>query len=226
MDPFLTEEHKIFREEVRKFAQREIEPLVEDAEREQKFPKELIARAREAGLLGLSIPEKYGGVGADMLMVSIVSEELVRMCAGIGVGLFSVILGPGAIAATGTEEQKQKYLPSAVSGKKVFCLAITEPDAGSDVSAIRTTAKEDGDHFILNGAKTWISNAHVADVALVYAKTEPALKHKGMTKHLLWEEYTQAYPNRSYSYPQYCFLYQEWASKQKRSMRQVHKAGD
>ena len=108
MEPFLTEEHEIFRETVRKFAQREIEPLIEEAEREEKFPKQLIARARELDLLGLSIPEKYGGVGADMFMVSIVSEELVRVCAGIGVGLFSVILGgeemdPGAIAAVGTE---------------------------------------------------------------------------------------------------------------------------
>jgi alkylation response protein AidB-like acyl-CoA dehydrogenase len=102
MDPFLSEEHVIFRENVRRFAQKEIEPLIEEAEREQKFPKQLIGRAREAGLLGLSIPEQYGGSGGDIFMVSILSEELAHVCAGIGVGLFSVILGPGAIATVVT----------------------------------------------------------------------------------------------------------------------------
>jgi alkylation response protein AidB-like acyl-CoA dehydrogenase len=180
MDPFLTEEHKIFRETVRKFAQREIAPLIEEAEREEKFPKKLIGRARELDLLGLSIPEKYGGVGADMFMVSIVSEELVRVCAGIGVGLFSVILGPGAIAAIGTEEQKEKYLPGAIRGEKVFCLAITEPDAGSDVSSVKTTAKEDGDHYILNGCKTFITNGTFADYAFIAAYTDKSKGYAGM----------------------------------------------
>ncbi len=180
MDPFLTEEHKIFRETIRKFAQSEIEPLIEEAEREEKFPKQLIRRARELDLLGLSIPEKYGGVGADMFMVSIVSEELVRVCAGIGVGLFSVILGPGAIAAVGTEEQKEQYLPGAIKGEKVFCLAITEPDAGSDVSSIKTTAKEDGDHYILNGRKIFITNGTFADYAFIAAYTDKSKGYAGM----------------------------------------------
>jgi alkylation response protein AidB-like acyl-CoA dehydrogenase len=180
MDPFLTEEHQIFRETIRKFAQSEIEPLIEEAEREEKFPKQLIARARELDLLGLSIPEKYGGVGADMFMVSIVSEELVRVCAGIGVGLFSVILGPGAIAAVGTEEQKEKYLPAAIKGEKVFCLAITEPGAGSDVSSIQTTAKQDGDHYILNGRKIFITNGTFADYAFIAAYTDKSKGYTGM----------------------------------------------
>jgi alkylation response protein AidB-like acyl-CoA dehydrogenase len=180
MDPFLTEEHQIFRETIRKFAQSEIEPLIEEAEREEKFPKQLIARARELDLLGLSIPEKYGGVGADMFMVSIVSEELVRVCAGIGVGLFSVILGPGAIAAVGTEEQKEKYLPAAIKGEKVFCLAITEPGAGSDVSSIQTTAKQDGDHYILNGRKIFITNGTFADYAFIAAYTDKSKGYAGM----------------------------------------------
>ena len=180
MDPFLTEEHQIFRETIRKFAETEITPLIEEAEREEKFPKQLIAKARELDLLGLSIPEKYGGVGADMFSVSIVSEELVRVCAGIGVGLFSVILGPGAIASIGTEEQKQKYLPGAINGEKVFCLAITEPDAGSDVSGIRTTAKKDGDHYILNGRKIFITNGTFADYAFVAAYTDKSQGYGGM----------------------------------------------
>jgi alkylation response protein AidB-like acyl-CoA dehydrogenase len=180
MDPFLTEEHEIFRETIRKFAHSEIEPLIEEAEREEKFPQQLIARARDLGLLGLSIPEKYGGVGADMFMVSIVSEELVRVCAGIGVGLFSVILGPGAIASVGSEEQKERYLPGAIAGEKVFCLAITEPGAGSDVSSIETTAKEDGDHYILNGRKIFITNGTFADYAFIAAYTDKSKGYGGM----------------------------------------------
>ena len=180
MEPFLSEEHGIFRENVRRFAQKEIEPLIEEAEREQKFPMQLIGRAREAGLMGLGIPEKYGGSGGDIFMVSILSEELAHVCAGIGVGLFSVILGPGAIAAVGTEEQREKYLPAAVAGEKVYCLAITEPDAGSDVSAIRTTAKEDGDHYILNGRKIFITNGTFADYAFVAAYLDKSKGYAGM----------------------------------------------
>jgi alkylation response protein AidB-like acyl-CoA dehydrogenase len=177
MDFFLTEEHKMFRETVRKFARKEIEPLIEEAEREQKFPKQLIAKARDAGFLGLSIPEKYGGTGADMLMVSILSEELVRVCAGLGVGLFGVILGPGAIARMGNEEQKKKYLPDALKGEKIFCLGITEPNAGSDVSSIETTAKKDGDYYILNGRKIFITNGTFADYVFIAAYTD---KSKGL----------------------------------------------
>jgi alkylation response protein AidB-like acyl-CoA dehydrogenase len=180
MEPYLTEEHLIFRENVRRFAQKEIEPLIEEAERTQVFPKALIARAREAGLMGMSISEKYGGSGGDIFMVSILSEELVRVCAGIGVGLFSVILGPGAIATVGTEEQKERYLPTGVTGEKVFCLGITEPDAGSDVSSIRTTAKKDGDHYILNGRKIFITNGTFADYVFVAAYIDKSKGYAGM----------------------------------------------
>ena len=180
MDIFLTEEHKMFRETVRKFAQKEIEPLIEEAERKQEFPKHLIAKAREAGFLGMIIPEEYGGAGGDMLMVSILSEELVRVCAGIGVGLFGVILGPGAISTLGTEEQKKKFLPQALKGETVFCLGITEPGAGSDVSSIETTARKDGDHYVLNGRKIFITNGTFADYAFIAAYTDKSKGYAGM----------------------------------------------
>lgn len=180
MDAFLSEEHLIFRETVRHFAQKEIEPLIEEAEREQKFPRQLIGRAREAGLTGLSISEEYGGSGGDIFMVSILSEELVRVCAGIGVGLFSVILGPGAISTTGTKEQKERYLPAGARGEKVFCLALTEPDAGSDLASIATTAARDGDHYVLNGRKIFITNGTFADYAFVAAYIDKSKGYAGM----------------------------------------------
>jgi alkylation response protein AidB-like acyl-CoA dehydrogenase len=180
MEAFLSEEHLIFRETVRQFARKEIEPLIEEAEREQTFPRQLIGRAHEAGLMGLSISEDYGGAGGDIFMVSILSEELARVCAGIGVGLFSVILGPGAISAAGTKEQKERYLPAGARGEKVFCLALTEPDAGSDLASIRTTARRDGDHYVLNGRKIFITNGTFADYAFVAAYTDKSKGYGGM----------------------------------------------
>jgi alkylation response protein AidB-like acyl-CoA dehydrogenase len=180
MDVFLSEEHLIFRETVRRFARKEIEPLIEEAEREQKFPMPLIARAREAGLMGLSISEEYGGAGGDIFMVSILAEELVRVCAGIGVGLFSVILGPGAVSAVGTKEQKARYLPSGARGEKVFCLALTEPEAGSDLASIQTTARRDGEHYVLNGRKIFITNGTFADYAFVAAYIDKSKGYGGM----------------------------------------------
>jgi alkylation response protein AidB-like acyl-CoA dehydrogenase len=185
MDYFLTEEHRMFRDTVRKFAKQEIEPLIEEAEREQRFPKQLIAKARDAGFLGLSIPEEYGGAGGDMLMVSILSEELVRVCAGIGVGLFGVILGPGAISTLGTGEQKKKYLPTALRGEKVFSLGITEPNAGSDVSAIETTARRDGDHYIINGRKIFITNGTFADYVFIAAYRDKSKGYAGMAMFIV-----------------------------------------
>ena len=169
MDFTLSEEHKMFQKTVRDFAEKEIRPLIDEAEENQKFPMELIPRAREVGILGVGFPEEYGGFGGDMVMVSILSEELARVCSGIGVGLFSVAMGSGAILALGTEEQKQKYLPSAMRGEKIFALGLTEPNAGSDLSSIEMTAKKDGDSYILNGSKMFITNATFADYVFTAA---------------------------------------------------------
>jgi alkylation response protein AidB-like acyl-CoA dehydrogenase len=180
MDFELSDEHRIFRKTVRDFAEKEIAPLIEEAEREQRFPKELISRARDLGLLGVNIPEEYGGAGGDMIMVCILAEELARVCSGIAVGLFSVAMGPGAIYLLGTEEQKRRYLPSAFRGEKVFALGITEPNAGSDVSAIETTAHRDGDYFLLNGSKIFITNGTFADYVFIAAYTDKSKGYAGM----------------------------------------------
>lgn len=180
MDFELSDEHKIFRKTVRDFAEKEITPLIAEAEREQKFPKQLIARARDLGLLGVNFPEEYGGCGGDMIMVCIMAEELARVCSGIAVGLFSVAMGPGAIYLLGTEEQKRRYLPAALRGEKVFALGITEPNAGSDVSAIETTARRDGDHYVLNGSKIFITNGTFADYVFIAAYTDKSKGYAGM----------------------------------------------
>ncbi len=180
MDFELSDEHRIFRKTVRAFAEKEIAPLIEEAERGQEFPRQLIARARDLGLLGVSFPEEYGGSGGDMIMVCILAEELARVCSGIAVGLFSVAMGPGAIYLLGTEEQKRRYLPSAFRGEKVFALGITEPNAGSDVSAIETTARRDGDYFVLNGSKIFITNGTFADYVFIAAYTDKNKGYAGM----------------------------------------------
>lgn len=185
MDFNLSEEHKLFRESVRAFAKREMEPLVEEAERKQEFPKHLIQKAREAGFLGVGFPEEYGGHGGDLLMAVIMAEELARVCSGMGVSLFAVCMGPGSVLALGTDEQKKKYLPPAMRGEKTFCLAVTEPNAGSDVSAIETTAKLEGDHYVLNGRKIFITNGTFADYAATAAYVDKSLGLAGMRMFLV-----------------------------------------
>jgi len=180
MDFSLSEEHLLFRDTVRKFAEREIVPLIEEAEREQKFPRQLLIKARDAGLMGVNFPEKYGGAGGDTIMVSILSEELSRVCSGIGVGLFTAIMSPVAISDLGTEDQKNKYLPSAMRGETIFSLGITEPNAGSDVSAILTTAQRDDDYFIINGSKVFVTNGTFADYVFIAAYTDKSKGYSGM----------------------------------------------
>jgi alkylation response protein AidB-like acyl-CoA dehydrogenase len=185
MDFELSNEHKMFRKTVRDFAEKEITPLIEESEKEQNFPKQLIERAVKAGIFGVGFPEEYGGAGGDMIMVSILSEELARVCSGIGVGLFSVIMDPGAVLMLGTEEQKRRYLPPAMRGETVFCLAITEPNAGSDVSAIETTAKKDGDYYVLNGTKMFATNGTFADYVFIAAYTDKSKGYGGMNMFIV-----------------------------------------
>lgn len=172
MDFALSEEHRLFQKTVRDFAEKEIVPLIDEAEETQTFPKELIPKAREVGLIGVGFPEEYGGFGGDMVMVSILSEELARVCSGIGVGLFSVAMGSGAVLALGTEEQKKTYIPPAMRGEKVFALGLTEPNAGSDLSSIEMTATKEGDSYILNGTKMFITNATFADYVFTAATVD------------------------------------------------------
>ena len=165
-----TEEHNIFRESVRKFLENEVKPHAEQWEEDGIVPRSIWKKMGDMGFLCMDIPEEYGGLGADWLYSVILQEELPRttIC-GLAAPLHSDVVVP-YISAFGSEELKQKYLPGCVSGDIITAVAMTEPDAGSDLAAMRTTAKRDGDDVIINGQKTFISNGLLNDLVIVAAK--------------------------------------------------------
>lgn len=175
MDFSLSPEHEMTRKMVRDFAQKEIAPVVKEYDRKQEPIPFALKRMGELGILGICIPVKYGGAGMDFLSLGLACEELeavdtsLRVAMSVHTGLCSLTL-----LQWGTEEQKQKFLKPLASGQKIGCGAFTEPGMGSDVAAMTTSAKRDGDYYILNGEKMWISLASKADLALVTVKTNPA----------------------------------------------------
>ncbi len=176
-------DHDMFRQSVRRFVEKEITPYVEEWERAGEVPKEAVARAGELGFLGVKFPEEFGGSGGDCVYDAIVVEEFAKGASG-GVG--TAITATVEIAVTpiwryGSTEQKRRYLEPAVRGKRIGALAVTEPDAGSDVAAIRTTARKDGNEYVLSGTKTFITNGVNADFVCVAAKTHAQLGHKGIS---------------------------------------------
>ncbi len=188
MEFSLTEDQKMMQETARRFAQEVIVPTMEEDEKNHHFNRDILRQMAELGLFGCVIPAEYGGLGLDDGMVTsmVITEEIARVSPSWGLPFNMQTQGPArSILRWGTEEQRQTYIPKLVDAEWLGAFAITEPNSGSDVASVKTTAVEDGDHYVLNGSKTWISNAHTADVALVYAKTEPALKHKGMTCFLV-----------------------------------------
>ncbi len=180
-----TAEHELFRDQVRKFVEREIAPHHADWEKAKRVPREAWLKAGEAGLLCMTMPEEYGGQGADTMYPIVFGEEMARVRAsGPGFGLHSDIIAP-YIANVGTEEQKRKWLPRMARGETIAAIAMTEPGAGSDLQAIRTTALRDGNEFVINGQKTFISNGQNADLIVVVAKTDPKQGAKGVTLFLV-----------------------------------------
>ncbi|MCK9363613.1 MAG: acyl-CoA dehydrogenase family protein [Syntrophales bacterium] len=173
MNFMLSEDEKMFQDNFRKFVQREIAPLVGDAEEKHRFPVELFPKLGKLGYLGIRFPEKYGGANANMLTECIWEEEMARVNVGIStsIGLGSAIAFH-AINEFGTEEQKRKFLLPGNQGRLIGAIAITEPNAGSDVAGIQTNAKKDGEFYILNGSKMWITNATIANVIVVIAYTD------------------------------------------------------
>lgn len=168
-----TEEHRQFRERVRRFFEREVTPFVGEWERQGVVPRSAWKRMGEEGFLCTGVPAEYGGIGADFLYSVIVTEELARTNhTGLAAPLHSDVVVP-YILSYGTEEAKKTYLPLCVSGDMITAIAMTEPDAGSDLAAISTTAREDGDHVVINGRKTFISNGMQCDL-LVLAAKDPA----------------------------------------------------
>jgi glutaryl-CoA dehydrogenase (non-decarboxylating) len=186
MDFKLDEELQAIRKTARDFSEKEIAPFADKWETEHYFPREIIKKMADLGFYGTLIPEKYGGNGMGFLAATIITEEIARASASMRVTFNMQMFGPAlSILRNGNEEQKQKYIPKLVSADLISCFAITEPNAGSDVMAIKTTAIPKGDYFLVNGTKTWISNAQVADLCILYAYNDPSAKSKGVSTFLL-----------------------------------------
>ena len=178
----LTEDQKLLQRTVRQFAESEVNPLAREIDETCQFPRETFRKAAELGLTGIALPESEGGAGFDHISYSIVIEEISRVCASTGVILSvqnSLYCDP--IHRFGTEEQKRTFLIPFARGEKIGCYALTEPQAGSNAAALATRAVRNGDHYVINGTKAWITNGGVADAAIVYVNTDPAKGEKGIT---------------------------------------------
>jgi alkylation response protein AidB-like acyl-CoA dehydrogenase len=190
MDFSLTEEHQMVRKMVRDFAEKEIAPHIKEQDRKQEFDRSLLTKMGQQGILGICLPVKYGGAGMDYLSLAIACEELERIDTAARVVL-SVHIGLNSLTLFqwGTPEQKQKYLVPQAAGTKIASYGLTEPNAGSDAVGIQTTAHKDGDHYVLNGEKMWISLADVADNFLIIAWTDVEKKkkrdHNGMSAFIV-----------------------------------------
>lgn len=174
MNLVFTEEQKMMQKMVRDFAQKEIAPAIEHMEETEEFPRHLIQKMAELGLMGIPIPEEYGGAGMDFTSYIIAINELSKVSATIGVILsVHTSVGTNPILYFGNEEQKKKYIPKLASGEYLGAFGLTEPSSGSDAASLKTRAVKKGDHYILNGSKIFITNAGEADVYIVFASTEP-----------------------------------------------------
>ncbi len=186
MDFDLSEEQKMIQETIRKFAKEEIAPVASENDKKGQFPREIFTKMAELGFAGTPIPEEYGGAGFDYISHAIVAEEIGRVDSSLrGTYSVQVSLVELPIYKFANEEQKKKYLPKLTSGEWMGCYGLTEPDAGSDPASMKSTAVEDGDYYVLNGQKTWITNAGIADLAIVYAKTDKEAGARGITAFLV-----------------------------------------
>ncbi len=178
LDDLLTDEHKMVRDAARDWVKRSVSPIIEEAAQKAEFPKEILGGLAEIGAFGPYIPEEYGGAGLDQISYGLIMQELERGDSGIRSTASvqsSLVMYP--IFKYGSEAQKQKYLPKLASGEFVGCFGLTEPNHGSNPGGMETKIKDMGDHFLLNGAKMWISNAPFADIAVVWAKNEEGRIH-------------------------------------------------
>jgi len=178
-----SEEHDLFRDQVRRFAEREIEPRVAEWNERGRVDRAIWRRLGEEGLLGANQPVEYGGAGGDFLYDAIVIEEVARVRAhGLAASLHSDICLP-YIVSYGSEEQKGSYVPRAIRGELILGIAMTEPGTGSDLAAVQTTARRDGDQYVINGSKMFISNGQIGDLFIVVAKTDPTANppHRGIS---------------------------------------------
>ena len=176
----------IVRDTVRQFTNSEISPRAGDIDQSNEFPRDLWPRLGDLGLLGITVSEEYGGAGLGYLAHTVVMEEVSRGSGSVGLsyGAHSNLC-VNQIFRNGTDEQKRRYLPPLISGEHVGALAMSEPDAGSDVVSMKLRAEKRGDRYVLNGSKMWITNGPEADTLVVYAKTDPAAESRGITAFLV-----------------------------------------
>jgi len=186
MDFKLTEEQAMIRDTARDFAEKELKPIAAQIDQDAVFPEAVVKKMGELGLMGVYVPEEYGGADSDMLSYCLAVEEISKVCASTGVTLSAhTSLSCDPILKFGNEDQKKKYLTPLASGEQLGCLALTESGAGSDVSAQSTTAIKDGDEYVLNGAKIFITNGGYADIAIVTAKTDKEAGGRGMSAFIV-----------------------------------------
>ena len=186
MDFNLTEEHKLFQKTIKEFCEKKIKPLANKIDKEEYFPKDLYKEMGKMGLLGMTVPQKYGGAGIDRVSYMIALEEISRICGSTGLTIEAHnSLGIGHIYEHGTEEQRKRYLPKLCSSGNLAAWALSEPNAGSDAASSQTTAELKGDEWILNGTKQFITSGDIADVTTVMAKTDKSLGAKGISAFIV-----------------------------------------
>ena len=179
MDYFLTEDQLEIKEIARRVAEEKIKPVRAKYDEKDEFPWEIVEIFRQTDLFAVLVPEEYGGISGKVVDVAIITEEFSRVCGGIGLSLGGTGLGMYPILISGSEEQRQKYLPQFATGEKLAAFALTEANAGSDAGGIETTAKRDGDFYILNGTKQWITNGGEADIYTVFVLTDKSKGARG-----------------------------------------------
>lgn len=186
MDFMLTEQQKMMKKLFAEFAEKEVKPLAAEIDEQERFPKENVEKMVACKMMGIPFPREYGGAGADYLCYILAVEELSKVCATTGVVLSAhTSLGTTPIYMFGSEEQKKKYLPDLCSGKKLAAFGLTEANAGTDAAGQQTTAVKDGDGYILNGSKIFITNASEADVYIIFAMTDKSQGTRGISAFIL-----------------------------------------
>jgi butyryl-CoA dehydrogenase len=193
MDFKLSEEQEVLQKMVRDFAEKEVKPRAAEVDRTHAFPHDTVAKAAELGLMGVAVPDQWGGAGMDYISYAIAIEEVSRACATTGVVLSvnnSLVCDP--LKRFGTDAQRERFLTPLASGEKIGCFGLTEPNAGTDAANVATKAVKEGDTYVLNGTKNFISNGSVADTALVFASLDRSQGHKGMACFIV-EKGTEGY---------------------------------
>ncbi|MBN1983476.1 MAG: acyl-CoA dehydrogenase family protein [Chitinivibrionales bacterium] len=185
MNYFFSEEQQMIIDTARQVAQKKILPVREEYDHHGTFPWDVVKAMAEVDLCGLYIPQQYGGFGGGVLELCLAVEELSKVCGGISLAMAATALGTFPILLFASEEQKKKYLPDIAAGKKLAAFGLTEANAGSDALGMRTTAAKDGDFYVLNGTKQWITNGENAEIYTVFAKTNPAKGARGLTAFIL-----------------------------------------